>query len=782
MRVVEDYPTITRAQVLVRGLVQGVGFRPYIYSLAVRRGLKGRVCNNTIGVLIDVEGEDEAVERFVNDITSNPPPLSRIEAVESRNHLEPARYTDFHIVESEAGVGHPVSVAADTATCEDCLSEMFDPRDRRYRYPFINCTACGPRFTIIEGVPYDRERTTMREFGMCAACRIEYENPRDRRFHAEPTACAACGPRLALRDASGGEIEIDPAGADDAVSLTRALLSSGKIVAVKGIGGFHLACDALDEEAVARLRRRKHREDKPFALMANSVEVVREYCVVSETEEALLASAHRPIVLLEKRSDAAIQSAVAPRSNTLGFMLPYSPLHHLLLENSDRPLVLTSGNVSDEPICYEDADALERLRGIADYFLLHDRRIHIRSDDSIVRVLKDQSAIRSPQLATVLRRARGYAPQAVKTEFEFGREILACGAGLKNTFCLARGRDAFVSHHIGDLENLETLRSFTGGVEHFKRLFHLRPQVVAYDLHPEYLSTKYALALDEIQTKIGVQHHHAHVASCMADNDIDGEVIGVAMDGLGYGTDGRLWGGEFFVADFQAAGRVAHLAYVPMPGGARAIREPWRMAAVYLHRAFGDDFLSLKIPFVESLDGRAWATMRRMIATGTNSPETSSMGRLFDAVASLLDLRTSVNYEGQAAIELEAIAERNCTASYEFELAESGGVIGAEGVIRQIVRDLLDKVPPPRISAKFHLGVARLIAAVSRRLRDERRLNRVALSGGVFQNVLLLRGACQILRADGFEVFTHSRVPTNDGGISLGQAAVANARLSAGRL
>ncbi|HEX7177519.1 MAG TPA: carbamoyltransferase HypF [Pyrinomonadaceae bacterium] len=762
-------------QILVRGIVQGVGFRPYVYSLAARGALRGRVLNNTTGVLIDVEGEDHRIEEFINEITLNPPPLSQIESIQRHDDLASANYQDFRIVESAAEGVKLVPVSADVATCADCLRELFDSQDRRHRYPFINCTNCGPRFTIVEAVPYDRAQTTMRDFEMCAPCRAEYENPLDRRFHAEPTACASCGPRLRLTDACARAPEFDEADGLDIIGRVRRLLSSGKIVAIKGIGGYHLACDALDAGAVERLRQRKYREDKPFALMGASVDVVREYCRVSELEERLLLSARRPIVLLEKRAGAVLPKAVAPRVNTLGFMLPYAPLHHLLLEDLDRPLVLTSANVSDEPICYEDAEARERLGAIADYFLLHDRRIHMRADDSVARVHAGREMI--------LRRARGYAPAPVRVAFRFERQILACGAELKNTFCLARDNYAFISHHVGDLENLETLRSFERGVEHYRRLFHLNPDVVAYDLHPEYLSTKYALALDEIPDKIGVQHHHAHVASCMADNRIEGEVIGVAMDGLGFGTDGRLWGGEFFVADFCDAERVAHLDYVPMPGGAKAVREPWRMAAVYLHRAFGDEFLNLDIPFVQNLDRRAWTTLRRMAATATNSPETSSMGRLFDAVAGLLSLRGAVNYEGQAAIELETIAERACRQEgYAFELEEGGRVIKAEAVVRRAVEDLLEGRRPQEVSAKFHLGVAALIAAVARRVRDERKLERVVLSGGVFQNTFLLEAACRMLKGDGFEVFTHSRVPPNDGGISFGQAAIADARLKAGRV
>jgi hydrogenase maturation protein HypF len=767
----------TRTQILVRGIVQGVGFRPYVYSLARKRALRGEVFNDTAGVVIEVEGDGRAIEQFVNEIGLHPPPLAHIESVECREGLSAAEYRDFRIVESAAAGAKRTPVSADLATCRDCLRELFDPHDRRYRYPFINCTHCGPRFTILEGIPYDRARTTMHDFEMCQACRAEYENPLDRRFHAEPTACPACGPRLWLAVAPGSEANLAPIREDDAVTCARLHLLDGKIVAIKGLGGFHLACDALDAKAVARLRSRKYREDKPFALMAESVEVVRRFCVVSAAEEELLISERRPIVLLERKPESSIPDAVAPGVRTLGLMLPYTPLHHLLLRELDRPLVMTSGNVSDEPICYEDEDAARRLQPIADYFLLHDRRIHMRMDDSVARVRAGREM--------VLRRSRGYAPAPLKTSFRFKQQILACGAELKNTFCLSRDHHAFVSHHIGDLENAETLRSFTEGIEHFKQLFELRPEVVAYDLHPEYLSTKYALALGEQAPPgehasspllVGVQHHHAHIAGCLADNQVEGEVIGVAMDGLGFGSDGRLWGGEFFVADFAEAERVAHLDPIPMPGGAKAIREPWRMAAVYLHRAIGEDFLHLNLPFVNHLDRRAWATVQRMAAAGINSPETSSMGRLFDAVASLVGLRNAIHYEGQAAIELETIADRSVTSSYEFQIA-GRGIINADAVIRRAVEDLLDGRPAPEVSAKFHLAVARLIVTVARQTRDQRRLDRVALSGGVFQNLFLLERASRMLAAEGFEVLTHSRVPTNDGGISLGQAAVANARI-----
>ncbi|HJS74016.1 MAG TPA: carbamoyltransferase HypF [Vicinamibacteria bacterium] len=760
-----------RAQIRVRGMVQGVGFRPYVYSAARSRSLRGRVFNDPSGVVIDLEGEERAIEELVDEIRRNPPPLSRIESIERGECGGSVGYRDFRIAESAPTGETRVPIPADTGTCDDCLRELFDPRDRRYRYPFLNCTRCGPRFTVVEGVPYDRARTTMRDFPMCASCREEYENPLDRRFHAEPIACPECGPRLRLVDARG--TALDGETGQDLLDRVRSLLLDGRIVAIKGLGGYHLACDALDGSAVARLRRRKVREEKPFALMAPSVSEVRQFCLVSAEEEELLVSMGRPIVLLTRRPEAEIPGAVAPRLRTLGFMLPYTPLHHLLLAGLDRPLVMTSGNRSEEPICYRDDEALRRLGGISDYFLVHDRRIHVRADDSVARVVAGRPA--------VLRRSRGYAPAPIGTSFDFVRPILAVGAELKSTFCLARGRHAFVSHHIGDLENLETLRSFTEGIEHFKGLFDLRPEVAAYDLHPEYLSTKHALALDDVEIAVGVQHHHAHVASCLADNGVDGEVIGVAMDGLGFGADGRFWGGEFFVADFASAERIAHLDAIPMPGGAKAIREPWRMAAVYLHRALGRDFEKLSLPFVESLPWTTWAALRSMMESGTNCPETTSMGRLFDALSSLLGLRQSVSYEGQAAVELEAIADPDAAGSYEFAISGEG-VIRAEPVIRQAVADVLDGRPASEVSAKFHLGVMNLITAVARRAREERRLDRVALSGGVFQNRFLTERVRHSLESERFEVLMHGRVPPNDGGISLGQAAVANARLAAGRL
>lgn len=748
-------------------MVQGVGFRPFVYSLAVSRGLLGEVSNNGSGVVIRVEGEPGAIDDFVHQLRLDPPALSYIDAVEQNTEFGPARFEGFSIVHSTTN-GHSafLPITPDTAVCHDCVRELFNPLDRRFRYPFINCTNCGPRFTLIEGGPYDRERTTMRDFEMCAECRAEYEDPLDRRFHAEPIACAECGPLLKLIDRSGVAVE------DEVIESVLEFLSSGKIVAIKGLGGYHLACDATNSEAVRTLRGRKFREDKPFALMARSFEVVEQYCDVSPAERELLNSRERPIVLLQRKVDTEISEDVAPGVRTLGFMLPYTPLHFLLFDDLDKPMVMTSGNLSDEPISYRDEEAMNRLDGIADYFLTNDRRIHIRTDDSIVRKGPRGSAM-------ILRRSRGYAPTPIRTKERFAENILACGAELKNTFCLTRDNYAFLSHHIGDLENLETLRSFTEGVDHFSRLFNIVPEAIAYDMHPEYLSTKYALDRCDVETKIGVQHHHAHIASCMADNEAEGEVIGVAMDGLGFGTDGTIWGGEFFVADYTDFERVAHLEYVPMPGGAAAIREPWRMAAVYLQQTFGS--VNLSVGFTDQLDQDRWRTLSSMISTGTNCPQTSSMGRLFDAVSALLCLRSTVNYEGQAAIALENVADASVGDAYRFEVC-ADGTIGAENVIRGAVEDLLDGTDASIVSAKFHFGVADLIAEVATDIRDKRGLDRVALSGGVFQNMILLEAALTRLTKRRFEVFTHSRVPPNDGGISLGQAMIADARIKKGRV
>ena len=755
---------VIRTAIRVEGIVQGVGFRPFVYTLATGLGLAGHVGNDTDGVFVEVEGAPAAVGEFLVLLERDAPPLARIERITTAP-LPPNGSASFAIAASGSAGPRRTLVSADTATCADCLRELADPADRRFGYPFINCTNCGPRFTIVRDVPYDRPLTTMAAFAMCEQCAAEYHDPADRRFHAQPTCCPACGPRLALLDPAGNALVGEP--------LARAaeLLSQGRVLAVKGLGGYHLAADAACEEAVARLRARKHREDKPFAVMAADLTAARRLAEVDTAAAGLLTSPARPIVLLPRRAEADLAAATAPGNRQLGIMLPYTPLHHLLLkaaaqagEAGSRPIVLTSGNVSDEPIVYRDEEALARLGGIADAFVVHDRAIHIRTDDSVARAFRGR-----PML---LRRSRGYVPEPVVVASGFPRHVLACGAELKNTFCLARDRYVFVSHHIGDLENAETLRSFTEGIEHFRRLFDVDPQVVAHDLHPEYLSTKYAVELAETSPVRleGVQHHHAHIASCLADNGADGPVIGVAFDGTGFGTDDTIWGGEFLAADLTEFERGGHLAPVPMPGGAAAIRQPWRMAAAYLG------------PSAEHLDvvrrnQASWPAIVSMARRGVNSPPTSSAGRLFDAAAAVLGVRDAINYEGQAAVELEQLADPAETGAYPAAL-QAGHPFQARGsdLLHGVIDDLTSGVPAPVIAARFHHGVAALIEAGCLAMRDRYGLDAVALSGGVFQNLLLLHATVSRLEARGFRVLVHSRVPCNDGGISLGQAVVAAAR------
>jgi hydrogenase maturation protein HypF len=749
-----------RLSIRVEGVVQGVGFRPFVYSLATRLGLSGWVGNDVDGVFAEVEGPAGGVRQFLAALSAEPPPLARVDRVTATS-MTPNGGAGFAIAASDPTGRRRALVSADSATCGDCLAELADPADRRFGYPFINCTNCGPRFTIVTGVPYDRPLTTMAPFAMCAACAAEYHDPGNRRFHAQPVCCPDCGPRLRLLDAHGAELPGDP------LSQAGRRLADGQVLAVKGLGGYHLAVAATSQAAAAALRGRKHRADKPFALMVAGLAAARELCEVDAAGEALLAGARRPIVLLPRRPGAPVADAVAPGNSELGLMLPYTPLHHLLLRHVAGPIVLTSGNVSDEPIAYRDDDALTRLAGIADAFLAHDRAIHIRTDDSVVRPVRGE--------VSLLRRSRGYVPEPVTVAAGFPRPVLACGAELKNTFCLAAGTRAFVSHHIGDLENFETLRSFTEGIEHFRRLFDIAPEVVAYDLHPDYLSSKYALDLGGVDL-VGVQHHHAHIASCLADNDVPGPVIGVAFDGTGFGADGTIWGGEFLLADLSGFERAGHLATVPMPGGAAAIRQPWRMAAAYLDAAFGGE-PPAGLAVLARNEAR-WQQVVALARRGINAPATSSAGRLFDAVAALLGVRDAINYEGQAAIELEQWADPAGHGAYPAGLSAGPGpvqVCGAD-LVRAAAEDLLAGTPPAVVAARFHGGVAEVIAGVCGRLRERSGLATVALSGGVFQNRLLHRQAATLLTAAGFTVLTHHRVPANDGGISLGQAVVAAAR------
>lgn len=784
--------TIEGAQIHISGIVQGVGFRPFVYNLAKRLGLKGWVRNTSAGVDIQVDGQPASLKAFVEALRSEAPALAHIDDLQVA-WQEANGFQAFEIIHSEPEPSAFQPISPDVSLCADCLKELFDPGDRRHRYPFINCTNCGPRFTIIQDIPYDRPNTTMSGFPMCPDCSAEYQDPSDRRFHAQPVACARCGPQVWL-EFSGDESRI--AQGEQAIQMARQLLLEGKVLAVKGLGGFHLACDATNPQAVQELRRRKLRVDKPFALMMPEIEMVAAHCWMDPIERELVESRERPIVILRRRPDSPIAPEVAPGQNTIGVMLPYTPLHYLLFANPRQPplvfdlppLVMTSGNLSEEPICTENEQARQRLVGLADVFLMHDRPIHIRCDDSVARMfppLRTERIQGQKNAFYPIRRARGFAPDPVRLSFE-APPLLATGAELKNTFCLTRGRYAFLSHHIGDMENLETLKAFEQGVAHFERLFRIQPQAIAYDLHPDYLATRYAVerAERECLPAFGVQHHHAHVAACMAEHGLSGEqpVIGVAFDGAGFGEDGAVWGGEFLLADYAGYQRAAHLRYAPLPGGDAAVRQPWRMALAWLWQA-GIEWES-DLPPVQYASSQErqpiplLGALRRQLETGVNAPFTSSMGRLFDAVAALAGLRQTVNYEAQAAIEWEAQANPHEAGFYSMELREDG-LIDPAPMLRAIIADLRAGVDLPTISARFHNGVARLVADLCLQLRQRYDLNQVVLSGGVWQNSFLLTLAAGLLQENNFEVLLHRQAPTNDGGLALGQAAVAIARLKA---
>jgi len=755
-----------------------VGFRPFVYNLALQLGLRGWVLNSSSGVEIEALGPHAKLEEFARRLRSDAPPLSRIEEVTVSElpveAVELPQPDGFAIRHSEGRPGEFQPISPDIAICADCLRELFDPQDRRYRYPFINCTNCGPRFTIIQDIPYDRLKTTMAPFPMCPDCQSEYDDPTNRRFHAQPNACPVCGPRVWLvpsPQAAGRRAEEareeEPEGAVPAV---RALLCEGAIVAIKGLGGFHLACDATNDEAVGRLRERKGRVDKPFALMSFDLAAVEQYCHIDEDERELLTSRERPIVLLRRREKSPISSLVAPGNDELGVMLPYTPLHYLLLEPEEGfpvALVMTSGNYSEEPIATGNEEALERLGGLADAFLLHDRDIHARCDDSVTR------SFAGAELP--VRRSRGYAPYPVYLPFSLP-QVLAVGAELKNTFCLTRDRYAFLSQHIGDMENVETLHFFEQMVDQLARTFRVQPELLACDLHPGYLTTRWArgdiprqLSFD-LPRLLPIQHHHAHVAACMAENGLTGEepIIGVVFDGTGYGTDGAIWGGEFVLADYRSARRRAHLRYVPLPGGDEAIRRPYRTALAHLWAAglpWHED-----LPPVMAAGDTERRILRQQLERAFNVVPTSSMGRLFDVVSALAGVRQQINYEAQAAIELEARVQEGVEEEYSFGLGEE---IDCGPCLRAVAADVQAGTPAGVVAAKFHNGVAAMIRDVCSDLRAETGLRQVALSGGVFQNATLLRKAVPLLREAEFEVYVHHLVPPNDACISLGQAVVA---------
>ena len=786
---------VKRYEIIIAGIVQGVGFRPFIFNLAKSLSLCGWVNNSNEGVFIDIEGSQEDLDAFLEQLTQKAPPMSHMKSI----HTEEKPlfgYVGFIIKPSEKSKGKNIYISPDIAICKDCEKEFRNKQDRRSLYPFINCTNCGPRFTIVHGIPYDRDKTTMDKFQMCKECAAEYNDPENRRYHAQPISCYHCGPKLEL--ISSPKLSYCHETGVNSVKRAQELLCRGSILAVKGLGGYHLVCDALNENAVKELRHRKIRDDKPFAVMVKDMDTALQYCYINGAEKELLESEKKPIVLLTKRQDCALTSAISPGNPTLGLMLPYTPVHLLLFEqqfNLDcqlSALVMTSGNRSNEPIYFKEEEAFENLKEIADYFLVNDRDIYIRTDDSVTRIFEDKEYI--------LRRARGYVPGTIT--WEFGQtlwdngntnSILACGGEQKNVFCISKGREFYLSHHIGDLENMETLSSFEEGVTHFKKIFCLEPEIVVFDLHPEYLSTKYALELD-VKNKIAVQHHHAHIASCMAENQLQGDVIGVAFDGTGFGEDGNIWGGEFFYGNYQRFTRAGHLEYVPMPGGEMAVKEPWRMAVSYLLKVFGSlDFEKdvengIELEFSTSQRGiilpdietSKIMMMIHVIKSNINSPLTSSMGRLFDAVSAMVGVRSRINYEGQAAVELEYIADKKYCGGYEFLIKSDGDLfkIHVDEMIKSILKDLQEEVPKEVIAARFHETIANMVVAGCNSIKELKNNNKVVLSGGVFQNMLLLEKSSKKLKDSGFQVFTHSKVPTNDGGLSFGQAVIAAVRMA----
>ncbi|MGB2634291.1 MAG: carbamoyltransferase HypF [Candidatus Acidiferrum sp.] len=756
---------VARKAIDITGIVQGVGFRPFVYRLAQECNLTGFIANTSAGVTIEVQGDAVFLDRFLERLPSELPPLAKITSLFPRD-AEPQSETAFRILSSRLDTPAKALISPDVAVCADCLREMMNPRDRRFRYAFINCTNCGPRFTIVRDIPYDRARTSMSAFQMCAACQAEYDDPANRRFHAQPNACWDCGPQLLFCSSDGVPLDVA-----EPLRETVRLLEQDRIVAIKGLGGFHLACNARSESAVELLRARKRRVEKPFAVMLRRIEDVDRFCILDDAARKLLLSIERPIVLLPRKPDSGLAESIAPRNHFLGIFLPYTPLHHLLFAGAKfDALVMTSANLSEEPIAIDNAEAFRRLHGIADAYLVHNRDILRRCDDSVVRIAAGQSQM--------LRRSRGFVPVPVPLEYE-SQPVLAVGGELKNTICILRGSEAFLSQHIGDLENLESYGFFGEAVQHFQRILEVHPGVIAYDLHPDYFSTKWAVALEGVKL-IGVQHHHAHIASCMGENHLDGKVIGVALDGTGYGTDGAVWGGEVLLADYKEFERAAHFEYVPMPGGAAAIHEPWRVALSYLVKHYVKDLNSLDLPFLRGIDERRRNVIQQMIDRQIHSPRTSSCGRLFDAVAALAGIRSTVNYEAQAAIELEMAAHDSTDdGAYPFDLIPDGShwQIGTFSLFQALLRDLRSQQPVADISRRFHAGLATLFVELAEKIREQSKLNRVCLSGGCFHNVLLFRLLLDGLRAKSFDVYFHSEVPAGDGGISLGQALIAAHRL-----
>jgi hydrogenase maturation protein HypF len=753
-----DGIVLQRQKIIIEGIVQGVGFRPFIYQLAERFELAGSVCNDTRGVTIEVEGVADVLRRFVTAIHREKPPLSVIQRIVSESL--PIRGTiGFSIQQSSLDATRRAQISPDAFVCDDCLQELFAADDRRYHYSFINCTNCGPRYTIVTGIPYDRALTSMAEFPLCGDCQVEYDDPNSRRFHAQPNACPACGPQLQLIDSSGRSVVVD-----DPLREAVRLLKAGQILAIKGLGGYHLAVDATRQDAVLELRRRKQRDEKPFAIMASNLDIVRRFVLVGADEARLLQGVERPIVLLPKILDHTLAGNIAPDNLSLGIMLPYTPLHYLLLQDHFEALVMTSANQTDEPIAFEDDEACRRLGTIADAFLTHNRRIHIRTDDSIVRVMAGRPLL--------LRRSRGFVPRAIALP-KASRAVLAVGAELKNTVCLTRGDRAFLSQHIGDLKNLAVYDAFKQTISHLQSILEVRPERIAHDLHPDYYSTRYALEESGLPT-VAVQHHHAHLASCLAEHGVEEPAIGVIFDGAGYGADDHIWGGEFLIGDLRSYERVGHFRYQPMPGGDLATKEPWRMALSYLLSAYGE--IPDQIKIFGGIPEHELRLVVQATVKGVNAPLTSSCGRLFDAVAALLGVRQRVSFEGQAAMQVEMVAKPYQTTSYPYLLSQDAGriIFDPLPMIDAIIKALSFGCSVAEVAGRFHYSLALMIEEVCDQLRRRSGLSQVVLSGGVFQNCLLTEMAVARLEKSDFKVLTHSLVPPNDGGLALGQAAIAS--------
>ncbi|WP_321419683.1 carbamoyltransferase HypF [uncultured Desulfobacter sp.] len=770
---------LSAKKIEISGVVQGVGFRPFLFGLARAHHLCGHVSNTACGVALLVQGTPKDLNAFLSEIPKKKPLLSQISQIVATD-TPPLNLTDFTIIKSRDTQSKSALISPDVGVCPDCLKEMQDASDRRFEYPFINCTNCGPRYTIIRDIPYDRPKTSMKSFTMCPNCLKEYEDPLNRRFHAQPNACPVCGPQVFLTDNTGKRVDgTDPA---QAMALAARFLKQGKIVAVKGIGGFHLAVDASNATAVDLLRQRKKRPHKPFALMAAWDSPLFDHVNMDKDESALLSSYHRPIVLLQKKArtrsinTAGLAPNLAPDNTCLGIMLPYTPLHYLLLDKGPDILVMTSGNRSGEPLSIDNADALDAFSHIADYFLLHDRDIYFRTDDSIARIQQG-----TPRF---LRRSRGYSPLPVNISPPTGDKIaniLGCGAGMKSTICLTRDRYAFLSPHIGDIESMQVQNFYKDTIEHMQKILDIRPNCVAHDLHPGYFSTQFAKMLgDQGLPLIGVQHHHAHALSCMAENQLDGEVLALTLDGTGLGTDGHIWGGEILTCTYEGFERKAHLNYLPMPGGDAAVTAPWRMAVALLYNLYGSGMMDLDIPFIHALDKSKLTFLIQMMERQINCPLTSSTGRLFDAVSALLMICHEISYDSQAAIALEAAANFKATTNtaYPFDIiAGDDGckIMDAAPAVRQIVADIKTGEPRSKVAARFHRTLAGMMVDAAARVGQKTGLDRIVLSGGVFNNDAIFSQITHLLKAKGFKVYTHSIVPCGDGGIALGQTMAAAA-------